>query len=554
MSGSSEVNIQILIGMCAKARKGVYMETVFENKVAKWIKWGFCVVFTLVFVIVLFVDKRIEASPNSTLHTIAPNLLLILFPVAVVSVLFLLWKKCAFMKKAGNFIDRRFLWLLWILSGLLLGVQWFISYHIYFMAGWDPSIVVGSSYYIATGEKTIGDFWYYSQYTNQIAVTAVLAWIQELPCFLGYNTWAYFVCIMVDCGLVNLAGVFAALSLRRLTGSGRAALLAFALYAVLVGISPWIVVPYTDTYSILFPSLVFYLYLLSGNAKSKKTELLLWFCIGFLGRFGMMIKPNSGMVFLAILVMELVKLVGEKRKGKLSVLQHFGMVAVAFVLLIGVNKAMISYIGCILNEDIRLTYTHYLMMGLNEETAGSYNSNDYGFSSSQPNVKECQRANLEVVRERLADYGVGGYLYFLVRKTLTNYNDGTFSWWMEGGFNLKNSSKYETLLTQRLRRLFYGGTDWNFYFGSFEHALWLGVLGLLLGIYRMKTGKMRSQESVLLLSLLGSFAFVMLFEARGRYLYCMSPVYVMCAIYGLWLLSRGDLSCRVLAFRKRDAE
>ena len=132
--------------MCAKARKGVYMETVFENKVAKWIKWGFCVVFTLVFVIVLFVDKRIEASPNSTLHTIAPNLLLILFPVAAVSGLFLLWKKCAFMKKAGNFIDRRFLWLLWLSSGLLLGVQWFISYHIYFMAGWDPSIVVGSSY------------------------------------------------------------------------------------------------------------------------------------------------------------------------------------------------------------------------------------------------------------------------------------------------------------------------------------------------------------------------------------------------------------------------
>lgn len=517
------------------------METRLENGIAKWIKWCFCVVFTVVFIIVLFVDKSV-AAPNSTLNTIAPNLLLAVLPAGMIAGLLILWKKCAFMRKISSFCHRRFLILLWAMSALLLAVQWFISYHIYFMAGWDPSIVVGTAYYIAAGERTIGDFWYYSQYTNQIAVTAVLAWIQELPCFLGRNAAAYLVCILVDCGLVNLAGVFAALSLRRLTGSSAVSLLAFALFAVLVGISPWIVVPYTDTYSILFPPLVFYLYLRVRNAKSKKAELLLWFLIGLLGRFGMMIKPTSGMVFIAILVMEIVKLAGEKRQGKLTVLQHLGMVAVAVLLLVGVQKIMISYTGCILNKDIRLTYTHYLMMGLNEETVGSYNSNDYGFSSSQPTVAERQRANLEVIKERLADYGVGGYLYFLVRKTMTNYNDGTFSWWMEGGFNMKDSSKYQTLLTQRLRRLFYGGTDWNFYLGSFEHAIWLGVLGLLMGMFLMRTDKMRSSENVMLLSLLGSFAFVMLFEARGRYLYCMLPIYVMCAFYGLWLLCRTRLS------------
>lgn len=514
------------------------METRFENKIAKCIKLCFCFIFTAVFIIVMFVDKRVTASPNSTLETIAPNLLLVLLPIALFGALWILWKKCAFMRKLSVFCNRRFLLLLWIMAVLLLAVQWFISYHIYFFAGWDPSIVVGLSYYIAAGESTVGDFWYYSQYTNQIAVTAVLALIQELPCFLGYNTWAYFVCILADCILINLAGVFAALSLRRLTGSAAAALLSFVVFAVLVGISPWMVVPYTDTYSILFPPLVFYLYLIARNVKSKKPELLLWFFIGLLGRFGMMIKPNSGMVFIAVLVMEAVKLIGERKQRKLSVLQHLGMVAVALALLVGVHKVMISYTGCILNEDIKMTYTHYLMMGLNEETAGSYNSNDYGFSSSQETVALRQEANWQVIRERLTDYGVGGYLYFLMRKTLTNYNDGTFSWWMEGGFNMKNSSKYETLLTQRLRRLFYGGTDWNLYFGSFEHAIWLGVLGMLLGIFLMKTGKMRSQESVLLLSLLGSFAFVTLFEARGRYLYCMLPMYVMCAIYGFWLLQK----------------
>lgn len=511
------------------------MVTGLEHNIAKWIKWGFCFIFAAVFIIVVFVDKKVAGAVNSTLHPAAPNIVLVLFPAALAAGLMYMWRKCAFMHKLCDFCNQKFLILLWGMALVLFAVQWFISYHIYFFAGWDPSIVVGYAYYIAAGEKTVGDFWYYSQYTNQIPVTALLGWIQELPCFLGYNVWAYYVCILVDCALINLAGVFAALSLRRLTKSASVALLAFALFAVLVGISPWMVVPYTDTYGILFPSLVFYLYLRTGEAGSKKRELLLWFLIGLMGRFGMMIKPNSGMVFIAILVMEAVKLIGEKKQVKLTILQHLGMIAAALLLLAGVQKIMIAYTGCILNEDIRLTYTHYLMMGLNEETVGSYNSDDYAFSSVQPTVAERQAANLQVVRERLKDYGVGGYLYFLVRKTLTNYNDGTFSWWMEGGFNMKDSSKYQTLLTQRLRRLFYGGTDWNLYFATFEHALWLGVLGMLLGVFLMKTDKMRSQENVMLLSLLGSFAFVSLFEARGRYLYCMTPIYVMCAIYGLWL-------------------
>ena len=122
-------------------------------------------------------------------------------------------EKVLFCRDFAFFCNRRFLILLWGMAILLLVLQWFIAYHIYFFAGWDPGIVVGNAYYIAAGEQKVGDFWYYSQYTNQIMVTAVLAWIQELPCFLGYDTLAYFACILVDCGLVNLAGFFTALSL-----------------------------------------------------------------------------------------------------------------------------------------------------------------------------------------------------------------------------------------------------------------------------------------------------------------------------------------------------
>ena len=114
------------------------MESRLENRIAKWIKWSFCIVFTLVFVVVIFVDKRITASPNSTLETIAPNLLLLLLPAGVIAGLLILWGKCPFAGKVSGFLNRRFLLLLWGMSALLLTAQIFIAYHIYFFAGWDP--------------------------------------------------------------------------------------------------------------------------------------------------------------------------------------------------------------------------------------------------------------------------------------------------------------------------------------------------------------------------------------------------------------------------------
>ena len=48
----------------------------FENIMAKCIKCCFCLVFTAVFIIVVFVDKKAAAAVNSTLNTAVPNIVL----------------------------------------------------------------------------------------------------------------------------------------------------------------------------------------------------------------------------------------------------------------------------------------------------------------------------------------------------------------------------------------------------------------------------------------------------------------------------------------------
>lgn len=506
------------------------MEGRFEKFTARWIKICFCFVSAIILSVLLAVDKRIVYSPYCILQTLAPNALLIPAPILMTASVLFLWKRGR-LHKICSFADKRFFQILFSLAILLLALQWFLSYHIFFLAGWDVNLVSGFAYYIANNMDRIGNFYYFSQYTNNIAITAILALIQELPCRLGVSmTNCYLVCVLADCVLINTAGVLAALSARKLTKSGSAGICTYLLFAVMVGISPWFTVPYTDTYSILFPILTFYLYLCARQAK--RDRLYMWLAVWTAGGLGLLIKPNAGVVMIAVALMELVRLLGGKKEDKLAILKHFAMLAVAVALLFGCRQIMIRYTGAELNKEIKLTYTHYLMMGLNDTTAGSYSTEDYGLSSSIAAFDDRQQANLQEFKKRLTEYGPAGYLYFLMRKILTNYNDGTFSWWMEGGFHLSDSYTVPTKVTLWLRDLMWG-TGRNYpVFATFEHTVWLGILFLLQGIIFLRPGKMRSQEAVMLLSLLGIFAFVMLFEARGRYLYCMSPMYVLCAVYG----------------------
>lgn len=498
----------------------------FACKVIRII-YGIIVILTLV--IVLFVDKNIEYSSLCTLHPLAPNLVLWLGAVAVAAGMLFLMKR---IKGSGisGFLNRHFTVILAGCGLLLLLLELGLSYLIYFQTGWDVSIVTGMAAKIAHGEG-IGDFYYYSQYVNNIVVTYLLSLVWKISILLGMEGRAYYLCIAAGCTAVTLAGEFTALSIRKATGSGAAGLAGFGILTVTAGLSPWITVPYTDVYSILFPALTFYLYISARLAK--KNALWLWLGAGLAGGLGYLIKPSAGIVLIAVVLLELWRLAtGEAGKRKQS-LWALGAVLCAMVLTLGMKRYMTYAVGCELKEDLRFTFAHYLMLGLNGETKGSYSSEDYGFSSSFDTVEERKNANLQEACRRLKEYGPAGYADFLMRKLLLNYNDGTFSWWMEGGFHGKDPGHTPSALQEQIRNLFYGDREGYPVYATIAQGIWLMVLTALAGMILPEKGKRAVGQDVVMLSLIGIFFFVMLFEARARYLFCMLPMYAAGAACGV---------------------
>jgi len=510
-----------------------------ENFIRKTVNILFGILCMFILGTLLLGDKRVAYPDWAKNYSVLSNITIAIIEAAVLGVGIMVWKKWIsrweFLQKLTS---EGFYPVLWIMAVLLFGAQVYISYHLYFILGWDVSIVAGTADWIWTGERGIGDEYYFSQYPNNVAIVYILAGIYRAAVALGLEVYRYFVSILADCVLIDLAGGFGALSVKRLTGSPKAGLGAFIIFSGLVGINPWMVVPYTDTYSILFPALTFYLYLCAKQADKRYQEWILWGLAGLAGMVGYLIKPSAAIVLIAIVGYEVFRLAVAKGQRRVAAV-HLGIILAAYFLAQGLWLHMLAATGSELNEEVRFSYTHYLMLGLNEENTGAYSSGDYHFSLSIPDRKTRSRENLRIVGERLQTYGVGGYLEFMCKKLLLNYNDGVFAWEQEGGFELAERNAPVTIAFQRVRRLFRCGTDWYGYYATFAQALWVFVLlampFILLG---KKCGNSRMEEELILcVSLLGSFLFVMLFEARARYLYNMLPIYVMGAVVGLRKLS-----------------
>lgn len=215
--------------------------------------------------------------------------------------------------------------------------------------------------------------------------------------------------------------------------SERAAWGVYTLYAVLVGLSPWMVIPYSDSTGAIFPVLLLSLYI-----KIKETDILwkryilLFFMIIF-GYIGFRIKPMAAIVLIAAGGIELLNWIRRrvKEEKKIDIRQLMGMIVVAgaaFLIVSQITAALISQMHFNLDQQQQLGWQHYLMLGANLESSGGWSEEDLAFSSGFSDQKSRNAENMNVFKERMKEMEVSGYLSLFARKASKNYLNGTFGW------------------------------------------------------------------------------------------------------------------------------
>ena len=182
--------------------------------------------------------------------------------------------------------------------------------------------------------------------------------------------------------------------------------------------------------------------------------------------------------------------------------------------------------------------THYFMMGLNDATDGVYNDADGDLTNSIEDPRDRRLANMELSKQRLTEYGIGGFMKHRAKKSLVNYGDGTFSYGIDGNFFAgKELGDFPPVTSNKLspilNEIILPQGRYFELFSAIRHALWLLILALCLVTGTLSLISHNENNTcfcVIFLSVIGITLFELLFEAKARYLFVYVPFFLLSAI------------------------
>ncbi|MBO7646855.1 MAG: hypothetical protein J6S56_02005 [Bacteroidales bacterium] len=469
------------------------------------------------------------------LETLLPNPVLMLLGLGFIILLYLLLRNTG--NRPQRLLSERGTLLL--AGGIFFCIQMYLIYNYCFKSGWDVQIVLDTARRIADGEKDFPYTWYFSSYPNNLFLTHIFAfilWVTK-PLHLGHFDFLAIVtvqsmlCVLTAWMLYQI--IVGQFQRRGLAWFG------MALYLLLVGLSPWTSIPYSDAWGLFFATAVLWT---STCSALKDKPFLRWFLTATIAYLGFKIKPQIIFVFASVVVVDVLRFLCQKKRQPMD--RKFwlgsplgvsaGLAAAFFFVLIITSTSPVKY-----RHNGRYGAAHYLMMGMNHLSIGGYCDDDVVFSHQFKTPRERNKANRQEAARRIHEMGPRMFGFLVCEKTLINYYDGTFNWGKEGEF-------YKTIFLERnrhlspfLRNVYYNHHIHGAYYPYWctgSTAIWLSVLALMVFA---AFGKPNRFSAILMIIILFLTLFEAFFEARARYLYSFIPFYILLAIKGLQQIEQG---------------
>ena len=438
---------------------------------------------------------------------------------------------------------------LMIATLLLLCAQIIVVWNVVFRTSWDPGAVWYGSHYVSLGDKAgMEDMaYYFSVYPNNLVLVFIYSTILKMNMLIGQPiSNGTMLLAFFQCFLISISGSLFFKTAKKIVGS-KLAWIGYFFYSALVGLSGWILIPYSDSTGLIFPILIFYIYLIVKETEDVKTKCVGAFLVLFLGYVGFQIKPMAAIVLIAIVVIEGINFIKRSIAEKNVILkEHFRYIIsgimgimIAFIL---VNTAIKSMDFSVVTETV-LGWQHHMMLGLNKDTNGGYSQEDFDYSTSFPTSEEQHDAEYTEIISRLNEFGISGYLEHFVKKSARNYFDGSFGWGGVGdSFYLEVFPERGNKLCSVLRSLYYDNREENLYKYQwfFRQIMWYMVI-FIMGFAPWNKKGLDDKKKVLLLSILGLMLYLQIFEAHPRYMFTFVPLYIIVAGMGVKNMSYNSL-------------
>lgn len=431
-----------------------------------------------------------------------------------------------------------------------LPLQCILFFNVYYQPGWDVSILTESGYWLAMNMGMPTNYYdYFASYPNNITLLMVWAYFFKFLIQFFHFYDYLFAAVMLSAVLTNLA-LFEVYRISSRHFGRRGALLALCLGIPLLAFAPWMTNPYSDTMTILFPVLILDLLDMAVNAQSNKKKLALSLIAGICAGVGVMIKPTVIIILIAVGLGLLICVQGKKSLISLAAVVLCAALSSAAVsgIISKFNMKVLENTG--ISEEyvnqISYPFTHFLMMGMQKQVSG-FNAERYQYgkwyaedvmtSFAQKGQQAKIKVNLQVIKERLTEFGAGGYIRFLFDKARWVLGDGTMYFGGEGGEAIECFQN--TDFARAIQAVYWRGGKYYIALTHFLQGIWMAVMALCcLSALWQKGNRPKPQTVVLQMAVAGIVLFILLFEGRSRYLINYLPIFLILASCGLLSLSK----------------
>jgi len=411
-----------------------------------------------------------------------------------------------------------------LLSALLqcavLCVQFLIARSCWYKMGWDVATVYTTAEELARGLiPTQLD--YFHAYPNNATLTLLHAFPMWIAIRIGLVV-PFVVLPYIDAILLNLASYFCYRCVQLLTTNRISHCFARIVSIGWIAFSPYILYPYTDTFSILFPVLAFYFWL------RITPPCLKWFLVSLVCFAGAAIKPTVLIVLIALLLLSICHFIS---KLNFSLATFKRSMVLLIVLLIGMlpgklfENYSIYYLTGSTHPQAEHGLGYWAMTGMNGKSFGGHTDADVQYANSFSNYNERQSACLQRAWERLTGRTFAENLHFFTVKAYKAYADGSFA--SHSSFLELETPKRTDSLSVFLRSLYHKRGSLMPYCQTLIQGVWLGVLTLC--AYACIRLRKNAFVSILALTLLGLTLYVLLLEVWPRYLFLYMPFFVILA-------------------------
>lgn len=496
------------------------------------IRWSWLLLAAIVIGIVCLMHYPVESDwgwllPLNGKH----HFLMMLAGTAALTGLGWLCNKCF----CRNTIRRN---ALLVVSGLLTIAQIFVISQYYFHTNWDVQQVTGAATALAEGQP-VDDFKDYFRWNpNNLFLTRIFSLIFFVTGPLWGHSCSLLPLLVLQCMMSWISGLMLVQTAihiwkQQQGNSQSAASIAIAVYLfywLVTGTSPWWSIPYSDIWGLATIVTVTWL----ATAAPFKRQWLRIIIIATISIIGYSIKPQTLFISFSLAIVAIAQHLAKGHK-----FIHLAKPAsfAASGILVGLLIVNLSMVGCPFNlhPSTALGASHYIMMGANYQSIGIYSAEDVDFSHSFHNKSERRREELKRAGGRYKAMGFSNTMLLWGRKILLNFSDGTFYWGREGNF-YREIPDHSGPVASATRELYYTSGKYIDNWRVAMTSVWLGMilLAMLAAIpYKRRENNSNAIIHAIMLTVIMATLFHMICEARSRYLFCFTPMFVLLAVEGL---------------------